>query len=72
MDGEQKEHENMKVLRASELLTRVAVPALLAKIDSLQLLMVDSYSIKNALGDAGINVRYMHLLSENTRLPYFC
>jgi hypothetical protein len=65
-----KRVEDNKVIEASRLIETYWIPLLLDRLDSLELMIVDSFSLKNALHEMGINIRYLHRIYERTTLPY--
>lgn len=40
------------------------------EFNQINLIMVDSYSIKNYMSEMGINARYLGLMYEYTEIPY--
>jgi hypothetical protein len=62
--------EDSKVKEASKLIENYWIPLLVDKLNSLEVLFVDSYSIKTTMQEMGINVRYLHRIHEKTTLPY--
>jgi hypothetical protein len=58
------------VIEASRLIETYWIPLLLDRLDKMELMFVDSYSVKTILQEMGINVRYLHRIYEKTALPY--
>lgn len=65
-----KRTEDNKVIEASRLIETYWIPLLIDRLNKLELLFVDSYSIKTTMQEMGINVRYLHRIYEKTTLPY--
>lgn len=65
-----QKHEDEKVIKASRLVVVLRVKELVSRLNSLDLLIVDSYSIKTMMHEMGINVRYLYLLYELADVPY--
>ena len=65
-----KRTEDNKVIEASRLVETYWIPLLIDRLDKIELLFVDSYSIKTIMQEMGINVRYLHHIYEKTILPY--
>jgi hypothetical protein len=60
----------LKAIEASRLIETYWIPQLVERLNSVELMFVDSYSIKTTLQEMGINVRYLHRIYEKTTLPY--
>lgn len=41
-----------------------------ANLNNIDLLIVDSYSIKKIMEEKGINMRHLHLIYKHAKLPY--
>lgn len=70
MTKELKEQEDIKAIKASNLIVNVKIAELLQKLNSLQLMFIDSLSIKLNMEEMGINMRYLYLIYDNAELPY--
>jgi hypothetical protein len=70
MAEEAKKLEDLKAIEASKLIEAYWLPVLIDKLNDLDLLLVDSYSIKCTLQEMGINVRYLDRIYERIALPY--
>lgn len=58
------------MIKASGLLVKHKVKELIDKLNRVDLLLVDSYSLKTMMHEMGINVRYLYLIYNFAEIPY--
>ena len=59
-----------EVLRASAMLRESVVPAVVAELDGLRVLPLDSESLTTFMHGRGLNMRLLGLMSEHTGMPH--
>lgn len=70
MGEELKKQEDEKVIKACGFLVKYKIKELIDKLNKVDLLIVDSYSIKTMMHEMGINVRYLYLIYKFAEIPY--
>lgn len=65
-----KAREDVKVAQVSEEFIPLKIKKLMHEFNQINLIMVDSYSIKSYMSDMGINSRYLGHMYEETEIPY--
>ena len=70
MSQEQKTLEDDKVVVTCKHMLKHCIPELANKLNNCQLIIVDSFSLKNCLNEFGLNMRYMHRIHELAKIKY--
>jgi hypothetical protein len=65
-----KAKEDVKVAQVSEEFIPLKIKKLMHEFNQINLIMVDSYSIKSYMSDMGINSRYLGHMYLETEIPY--
>lgn len=60
----------MKVAKASTYLVNMKIPELVDRLNKIDIIYVDSYSIKKSFEEYGINIRYLNRVRSKTEVPY--
>jgi len=69
-EGVQSEVDDVEVAEAAIYLRNETIPQFIKKLDSLELILVDSPSITQAFHCHGINMRYLGIVCQQTNLPH--
>jgi len=70
VEGVQNEIDEVEVAEAAIHLRNEIIPQFIKKLDSLDLILVDSASITQAFHCHGINMRYLGMVCKQTNLPH--
>ncbi len=60
LSQEQKTLEDDKIVMTSKSIHRSKIPQLVDKLNNIELIIIDSYSLKMYMSEFGINMRYMY------------
>jgi hypothetical protein len=70
MSQEQKTLEDDKIVLTSKFIHRSKLPEFVEKLNNVELIIVDSYSLKMYMSEFGINMRYMYRIHELAKIQY--
>ena len=65
-----KRQEDEKVIAAAEILLKANIQELGMKLNQIELLVLDSFSLKKMMEEKGINMRHLNLLYNQADLAY--
>lgn len=65
-----KRQEDEKVIAAAEILLKANIQELGKKLNQIELLVLDSFSLKKMMEEKGINMRHLNLLYHQANLAY--
>ena len=65
-----KRQEDEKVIAAAEILLKANIQELGMKLNQIELLVLDSFSLKKMMEEKGINMRHLNLLYHQANLAY--
>lgn len=64
------EVNNIEVASASQFLYKVVIPNFVKELDMLDILLIDSNAVTSEMHARGINIRYLGVIAELTKLPH--
>ena len=64
------EKDDVEVAEAGNYLRTQVIPKLVKKLDSLEIIPIDSVSLSQALHSHGINIRFLGTICQQTNLPH--